>query len=130
MIGDPKACKKVPPEVKQLLKEAFEKRNAEKAASFGVISEDDDEQEDLEEILQIRRRKRPSPHSSSFTPSTILKQPKKEKSMKGPLGFIFLKNPEATIKLGKPHQQTRINDACDKEGRARNHSIHSSIFFI
>ena len=103
VIGDAKACTKVRPEVKQLPKEDFDKKNAKKEANFGVIGEDDDEQEDLEEILQIRKGKRHSPTCSSSTSSTILKQPKKRKSVKGPLDLMFLKNPKATIKLGKPY---------------------------
>ena len=132
VTGDTKSCKRVPPEVKQLLKEALEKKNAEKELNFAAIGEDDDEQEDLEEILQIRRGKRPSSTSSgsNSVPSTILKQAKKGKSIKGPLDLMFLKDPEATIKLGKPHRQTSINDACDKEARARTIQYIARFFYM
>ena len=82
------------------------------------IQEDDDEQE-VQEIRQIKSAKRPSSTSESSIPLTMLRPDKKGQNVKGPMDLLLLKNCEATMKLGKPHRQTSINDACDKEARAR-----------
>ena len=50
--------------------------------------------------------------------------------MKDPLDLMFLKNPEATIKLGKPYWQTSINDACDKEAKARIIQYIAHFFYM
>ncbi|KAK4283950.1 hypothetical protein QN277_000847 [Acacia crassicarpa] len=103
--GDVNACTKCPPEVKNLLKEAAEKKKVTQA----YTELQDDDEEEVEEIHTLKSGKRPATLSDSST--------KKAKNVKGPMDLLLFKNPEATIKLGKNTKQTSINDACNKEVR-------------
>ena len=121
--GDVNSCKRIPPEIKKLIKEAFEKKKAEKDSYMTELNENDDEEEMVQEILNIRSGKKLA--TSSDTTSTA----KRAKNVKGPMDLLLLRNPEATIKLGKAKRQTSINDACDKEARARTVEYIARCFY-
>ncbi|XP_061355258.1 uncharacterized protein LOC133299790 [Gastrolobium bilobum] len=110
--GDVKPCKKTPLEVRNALKEAYEKNLADKNASLNELQEDDDELEEVEEIHNLRTGKRGVIPSSDSSVAA-----KKGNTVKSPMDLLLLKNPENSFKLGE--RQTSINDACDKEARAR-----------
>ncbi|CAH9076630.1 unnamed protein product [Cuscuta epithymum] len=107
--GDVGACRKTPADVTLLLKEAYEKKKREKEA-YMELQEDEDDMEELTEILNIRKGKRPLTSAASHPTA---------KKVKGPLDLLYYKKPEKTLSLGKAKRQTSINDACDKEARAR-----------
>ena len=121
--GDVNSCKRIPPEIKKLIKEAFEKKKAEKDSYMTELNENDDEEEEVQEILNIRSGKKLA--TSSDTTSTA----KRAKNVKGPMDLLLLRNPEATIKLGKAKRQASINDACDKEARARTVQYIARCFY-
>lgn len=116
VTGDVDKCLKTPLEVKDTLKAAYAKKKAEKE-SYLIESQENDDEEEVEEIFSIRSGKRAATSSAaSSEPPAIAK---KAKNVKGPLDLLLFKNPETSIKLGKAKKQTSINDACDKEARAR-----------
>ncbi|KAK4259931.1 hypothetical protein QN277_006209 [Acacia crassicarpa] len=116
--GDVNACTQCPPEVKNLLKEAAEKKKVTQAYSE---LQNDNEEEEIEETHSLKSGKRPA---TSSDPSI-----KKAKNVKGLIDLLLFKNPEANIKLGKNTKQTSINDACDKEARDRTCQYIAQFFY-
>ncbi|XP_061376093.1 uncharacterized protein LOC133318146 [Gastrolobium bilobum] len=106
--GDVQACRKIPADVKKILKDAYMLKQAEKDANMVDLDvNQDDDVEELVEIHNIKTGKRKRAGSDVSTPAT--------KAVKGPLDLHFFKRP--SIKLDK--KQTSINNACDKEAMAR-----------
>lgn len=114
--GDVNACRKCPPEVKQLLLDAANKKKSDKSAY----------NDELQQICSIRSGKRKA-SSSIDTLSTA----KKGKNVKGPMDLLLLKGPEESLKLSKAEKlrQTSINDACDKEARVRTIQYIARFFY-
>ncbi|RDX78008.1 hypothetical protein CR513_41786, partial [Mucuna pruriens] len=73
-------------------------------------------------VRNILRRLSPA---TSCDPTAITN---KAKNVNGPMDFLLFKNPKTTIKLGKAKRQTSINDADDKEARARTIQYKSNSF--
>ncbi|KAL5134283.1 hypothetical protein HKD37_03G007472 [Glycine soja] len=95
--GDVDSCKKVSEDVKLEMIYAYEKKIAETAAYTEATQEEDDEEEDgIQEIARLKSGKRP-PTTSNETSSTASK--KRTTNKKGPLDFLFSKQPEESIKL-------------------------------
>ncbi|KAG4915409.1 hypothetical protein JHK87_052966 [Glycine soja] len=92
--GDVGYCKKVPEDVKLEMIYAYEKKIAETAAYMEATQEEDDEEEDrIQEITRLKSGKRP-PTTSNEASSTASK--KRTTNKKGPLDFLFSKQPEET----------------------------------
>ncbi|KAG5071809.1 hypothetical protein JHK86_007020 [Glycine max] len=90
--GDVDSCKKVSEDVKLEMIYAYEKKIAETAAYTEATQEEDDEEEDgIQEIARLKSGKRP-PTTSNETSSTASK--KRTTNKKGPLDFLFSKQPE------------------------------------
>ncbi|XP_020207003.1 uncharacterized protein LOC109815825 isoform X2 [Cajanus cajan] len=109
--GDVGACRKIPEDLKLEMKAAYESK---KIASE-VYMECVDENEEEDDIQAIARIKRPSSTSSEAT--SVSK--KRGINVKGPLDLHFTRKAEESIKLNKGLWQTSLNDACNKEARAR-----------
>ncbi|XP_020206248.1 uncharacterized protein LOC109791366 [Cajanus cajan] len=109
--GDVGACRKIPEDLKLEMKAAYESK---KIASE-VYMECVDENEEEDDIQAIARIKRPSSTSSEAT--SVSKR--RGINVKGPLDLHFTRKAEESIKLNKGLWQTSLNDACNKEARAR-----------
>ncbi|KAK4285022.1 hypothetical protein QN277_001773 [Acacia crassicarpa] len=113
--GDVGPCKKIPPEIKKMVKDAYMQKVAEKDVYCVDTHEDDDILEEVQEIQHIKNGKRTGASSSQGTDGNSAAA----KRVKGPLDLMFFKKPEASYKASKGKRQTSLNDACDKEARGR-----------
>ncbi|PNY14079.1 hypothetical protein L195_g010751, partial [Trifolium pratense] len=107
--GNVRGCQKTPEDVKKKLQEAEDKKKAAKMAKSGEVNENPDDMAALQEISRIRSGKRQSEEETMLPPQ-------KKNTTKGPLDAMYYKKPEDTIGKGK---QTSINDAFDKDARAK-----------
>ena len=73
--------------------------------------EDDGEEDGIQEIARLKSGKRP-PATSNEASSTASK--KRTTNKKGPLDFLFSKEPEESIKLGKTTRQSSVNESYNK----------------
>ncbi|RDY00852.1 hypothetical protein CR513_15908, partial [Mucuna pruriens] len=117
--GDVGACRKIPEDIKLELKATFEQKKAENEIYMEGVQDEGDE----EEIVRHKSGKRPATSSTEF----LLR--KKNVNVKGPLDLHFFKRPEETIQLGKNKRQTSINDACQKDARARTIQYIARFFY-
>ncbi|KAL5154147.1 hypothetical protein HKD37_19G053563 [Glycine soja] len=125
--GDVGYCKKVSEDVKLEMIYAYEKKIAETAAYMEATQEEDDEEEDgIQEITRLKSGKRP-PTTSNEASSTASK--KRTTNKKGPLDFLFSKQPEESIKLGKTMRQTSVNESYNKASRDKAVQYIARFFF-
>ncbi|RDX69606.1 hypothetical protein CR513_51253, partial [Mucuna pruriens] len=89
------------------------------------LQEDEDEEDKVQEIARLKSGKRPT--SSTKVSSSTAK--KKNVNIKGLLDLHFFKKPEETILLGKNKRQTSINDAYQKEARAKTIQYIARFFY-
>ena len=90
----------------------YEKKIAETAAYMEATQEEDDEEEDgIQEITRLKSGKRPPTTSNEAFSST---SKKRTTNKKGPLDFLFSKQLEESIKLGKTMRQISVNESYNK----------------
>ncbi|KAL5165834.1 Protein FAR1-RELATED SEQUENCE 5 [Glycine soja] len=100
---------------------------AETAAYMEATQEEDDEEEDgIQEIARLKSGKRP-PATSNEASSIASK--KRTTNKKGPLDFLFSKEPEESIKFGKTMRQTSVNESYNKASRDRAVQYIARFFF-
>ncbi|CAI8597137.1 unnamed protein product [Vicia faba] len=100
ITGDVVSCTKTPEDVKTILRaDMVEKERIKKGIQEVSVQLDADDTIDIEEIRRIQTGKR---MVESETSSMVVKR------TKGPLDLVYKKS-----------KDTSINDACDKEARAR-----------
>ncbi|KAH1198220.1 hypothetical protein GmHk_18G051832 [Glycine max] len=88
--------------------------------------EDDEEEDGIQEIARLKSGKRP-PATSNEASSTASK--KRTTNKKGPLDFLFSKEPEESIKFGKTMRQTSVNESYNKASRDRAVQYIARFFF-
>ena len=95
--GDVNSCRKIPPEIRNLIREAHEKKKADKDAYATELHEDDDEEEEVQEIHSIRSGKR----SETSSMGNAIAAAKQGKSVKGPLDLLFFRNQKKQSNWGR-----------------------------
>ncbi|CAI8584348.1 unnamed protein product [Vicia faba] len=110
ITGDVISCTKTPEDVEAILRvDIVEKERIKKGIQEVLVQLDADDTIDIEEIHRIRTRKR---IVESETSSMAVKR------TKGPLDLVYKKS-----------KDTSINDACDKEARARTIQYVGRFFY-
>ncbi|KAG4383446.1 hypothetical protein GLYMA_13G086950v4 [Glycine max] len=123
---DVDSCKKVSKDVKLEMIYAYKKKITETAAYTEAMQEEDDGEEDgIQEIARLKSGKRPP---TSNEASSIASK-KRTTNKKGPLDFLFSKQSEESIKLGKIMRQTSVNESYNKASRDRAVQYIARFFF-
>ncbi|RDX65806.1 hypothetical protein CR513_55501, partial [Mucuna pruriens] len=93
------------------------------------VQEDEDEEDKVQEIVRLKSGKKPT---SSSTEVSSAASKKKNVNVKGSLDLQFFKKEKNLKKLSnwkKNNRQTSINDACQKDGRARTIQYIARFFY-
>ncbi|KAL5144536.1 hypothetical protein HKD37_06G014813 [Glycine soja] len=115
--GDVGSCKKVPEDIKLGMIDAYEKKIVETAAYIEAMQEEDEEEKDG--ILKIERLKSGKKRATTSNEASSTASNKRITKKKGPLDFLFSKELEESIKLGKTRRQTSVNESYNKATRDR-----------
>ncbi|XP_019460161.1 PREDICTED: uncharacterized protein LOC109359919 [Lupinus angustifolius] len=112
VTGDVSACKEIPADIKQQIMDAFMKKKSDRDTIYGDLHDCfGDAEAEMQEIADLMANKQLVAESARAA--------KRTKSTKGPMDLIYR----------KAQRQSSINDAIDKEARARTVQFIARFFY-